>query len=81
MLDRFEQVLIEPFVLYRPVEAFDAGILLWLAGLDKPQMHTALHRPNFRKDVESLAYMVTTCTLLNRCQDYFESCVAEAYLA
>jgi hypothetical protein len=45
MLDRFEQVLVEPFVSHRSVEAFDVGILLWLAGLDKPQVDTALHRP------------------------------------
>ncbi len=45
MLDRFEQMLVEPFVSHRSFEAFDVGILLWLAGLDKPQVDTALHRP------------------------------------
>src|SRR3978361_440424 len=32
---RIKLILRQPFVTHRPVEAFDVGILLWLAGLDE----------------------------------------------
>ena len=45
MFSRFGQMLIQPFVPDGSVEAFDVGILLRLARLDKERVDATLHRP------------------------------------
>ena len=43
---RGKPVLVETFITRPSVEAFDAGVLVRLAGLDQTQLHTTCVRPS-----------------------------------
>ena len=46
LLDRFKDVLVQPFDANRAIVALDIGILLWLAGLDVFDVNAVFLHPS-----------------------------------